>query len=229
MKYFIEKNGKQLGPYDQDMIRSMYRDGMLDSGCHVWREGFETWQPIEVINQEPGAETAATEEVPPPTSYFGSYDSNMQPEAGVSDARPLYSPYAYSETRTKKRARMIIPSYNLGSAFVSCMKRYVQFEGRACRSEYWFWVLAIFIINFCIAFFMYEPTDPDSIYVVDGLSRIVELAIFLPSIAAAVRRIHDTGHSGWFILVPIYNIILLFSDTQRKPNEYGQAPLSPEK
>ncbi|MBQ0160831.1 MAG: DUF805 domain-containing protein [Bacteroidales bacterium] len=229
MKYFIEKNGKQLGPYDQDMIRSMYRDGMLDSGCHVWREGFETWQPIEVINQEPGAETAATEEVPPPTSYFGAYDSNRQPEVGVNDARPPYSPYAYGETRTKKRARMIIPSYNLGSAIASCMKRYVQFEGRACRSEYWFWVLAYWIIKICILGIIYEQTNPDGLSAALLFERIFELITMLPSLAVAVRRIHDTGHSGWFILVPIYNIILLFSDTQRKPNEYGQAPLPPDK
>lgn len=229
MKYFIEKNGKQLGPYDQDMIRSMYRDGMLDSGCHVWREGFETWQPIEVINQEPGAETAATKEVPPPTSYFGAYDSNRQPEAGVNDARPPYSPYAYGETRTKKRTRMIIPSYNLGSAFVSCMKRYVQIEGRACRSEFWFWQLSCIIIDLFIQIISSAPMYPESAYWIIVSGGIFMLSLILPTIAVGVRRLHDTGNSGWFILVPIYRWILFLSDTQRKPNKYGKAPLPPEK
>ena len=229
MKYFIEKNGKQLGPYDQEMIKAMYRDGMLDSGCHLWREGFETWQPIEVINQEPGVETAVIEKVPPPISYFGTYDSDMKQEAVGNDTCSPYSPYANSEIRRKNRARIAIPSYNPISAFVSCMKRYAQFEGRACRSEFWFWQLSCIIIDLFIQIISSAPMYPESAYWIIVSGGIFMLSLILPTIAVGVRRLHDTGNSGWFILVPIYRWILFLSDTQRKPNKYGKAPLPPEK
>ena len=56
------------------------------------------------------------------------------------------------------------------------------------------------------------------------LSDIFNLVTFLPLLAAAVRRIHDHGKSGWFILVPFYNLYLIIADGEPQPNLYGQVP-----
>jgi uncharacterized membrane protein YhaH (DUF805 family) len=48
--------------------------------------------------------------------------------------------------------------------------------------------------------------------------------LLLPSIGVSVRRMHDVGKSGWFILIPIYNLILACTEGTRGPNEYGDDP-----
>lgn len=84
----------------------------------------------------------------------------------------------------------------------TCLSKYANFNGRASRSEYWwFWVFVSLIQ--AIASVM-DPT----------LGTICQLALLLPMLAAGVRRMHDTNHSGWFLLIPIYNIILLASPTK---------------
>jgi uncharacterized membrane protein YhaH (DUF805 family) len=57
-----------------------------------------------------------------------------------------------------------------------------------------------------------------------GIGGLISLALFIPGIAVAVRRMHDVGKSGWFILIPIYNLILAVTEGQRGPNEYGEDP-----
>ncbi|CEN44052.1 Inner membrane protein yhaH [Capnocytophaga canimorsus] len=56
------------------------------------------------------------------------------------------------------------------------------------------------------------------------LVSICYLAIIVPSIAVGVRRMHDVGKSGWFILVPIYNLVLCLTEGERGPNQYGPDP-----
>ncbi|MBM3920822.1 MAG: DUF805 domain-containing protein [Sphingomonadales bacterium] len=56
------------------------------------------------------------------------------------------------------------------------------------------------------------------------IGTLYSLAVLLPSLAVAVRRMHDVGKSGWFILIPIYNLILACTDSQVGENEYGSNP-----
>jgi uncharacterized membrane protein YhaH (DUF805 family) len=50
------------------------------------------------------------------------------------------------------------------------------------------------------------------------------LAVLVPSIALAIRRMHDVGKSGWYILIPIYNFILAVTEGDKGPNGYGEDP-----
>jgi uncharacterized membrane protein YhaH (DUF805 family) len=50
------------------------------------------------------------------------------------------------------------------------------------------------------------------------------LAVLIPSIAVGVRRMHDVGKSGWFLLIPIYNLILALSEGEKGDNKYGPDP-----
>lgn len=106
----------------------------------------------------------------------------------------------------------------LGKAISACLGKYATFSGRASRSEYWFFYLFYMIIYVIGAI----------VGVAIGSSWIMYLFIlpfFLPVLAAGVRRIHDTGRSGWFFLVPIYNLILLIQSGTPGDNKYG-APVA---
>ena len=86
---------------------------------------------------------------------------------------------------------------NMIEAVQSCLKKYVGFSGRARRSEYWYWVLATFIIAVILAIIeavLGLSTEGDG-----PLSNLFNLAIFLPGLAVSFRRLHDTGRSGWWI------------------------------
>jgi len=101
---------------------------------------------------------------------------------------------------------------------------YLNFNGRARRSEYWYFTLCNTII-LALLIFLGLFTDIGLIPYV-----LYALAVFLPGIAVAVRRLHDTGKSGAFLLLsllPLLNIwvlIVLLTEGDRGPNMYGPDP-----
>ena len=97
---------------------------------------------------------------------------------------------------------------------------YINFNGRASREEYWMFVLFNIIFAFAISFiesFLFG-------FYFNTLSNIYTLAMIIPSIAVGVRRMHDTGKSGWFLLIPIYNFILAVTSSESGENKYGALP-----
>ena len=101
---------------------------------------------------------------------------------------------------------------------------YVNFDGRASRPMYWWWVL--FAILASIVGNILDAIIGASIF-----SILIGLALFLPGLAVAVRRLHDTDRSGWWILIgliPIIGFIVLIVFLVQKSdpvdNEYGPPP-----
>jgi uncharacterized membrane protein YhaH (DUF805 family) len=81
-----------------------------------------------------------------------------------------------------------------------CFSKYADFSGRATRSEYWWFFLFTVLVS--IALSMISPL----------ISGLFSLGTLLPSIAAAARRLHDTGRSGWWqliVLVPLVGLIVI--------------------
>ena len=103
----------------------------------------------------------------------------------------------------------------MGSAISSCFTKYATFSGRATRSEFWFFYLFYMIIYIVGAIVGAVVGSQFVMY-------LFMLPLFIPFLAAAVRRMHDVGRSGWFYLVPIYNIILLCSASSPGSNKYGE-------
>lgn len=122
-------------------------------------------------------------------------------------------------------------SYNPINAFTCCLKRYAKFSGRACRSEYWYLALTTGIIGFIVGFVGVLTVGEE---VTNNIIRILQLALLLPSLAVAVRRLHDTGRSAWNLLwaiLPVIGWIVLlvfYCQGSREPNQYGEGPYSPD-
>lgn len=114
--------------------------------------------------------------------------------------------------------------------YLDAWKNYANFQGRARRKAYWMFVL--FNIIAIIVLGMIEGVvglRGEGGYGI--LSGLYSLAIILPGLAVAVRRLHDTGRSGWWLLiglVPLIGSIVLLvffvSDGQPGSNQYGPNP-----
>ncbi len=109
--------------------------------------------------------------------------------------------------------------------YLKVLKNYAVFNGRARRKEYWMFVLFNFIAGFLLAIIegiLGGITNTDQ----SVLTIIYQLAILIPSIAVSIRRMHDTNHSGWWIIVPIAGFIFTFLDGTPGENKYGYDPKS---
>jgi len=105
--------------------------------------------------------------------------------------------------------------------YLMVLKKYAVFSGRSRRSEYWYFFLFNVIISIAL-----KITDYNLSYPI--LDTIYSLAVLVPSIAVAVRRMHDVNKSGWYCLIPIYNLILACTEGTSGPNDYGSDPKKTE-
>jgi uncharacterized membrane protein YhaH (DUF805 family) len=106
----------------------------------------------------------------------------------------------------------------------SVLSQYAGFTGRARRSEYWWFVLFNVLVSMA-------ASTLDNAIGTKLFSPLLSLALFLPGLAVAVRRLHDTDRSGWKILIgliPIVGWIMLIvfacQDSQPGPNRFGPSP-----
>lgn len=101
-----------------------------------------------------------------------------------------------------------------GESINICFKKYATFEGRASRSEYWWFFLFTLLVSMATGI------------ISETLSGLFSLAVLLPSLAVGARRLHDTDRSGWFLLlwiIPVIGwIVLVIWAIQegKEPNRY---------
>ena len=114
--------------------------------------------------------------------------------------------------------------------YLDAWKNYVNFQGRARRKAYWMFVLfniiAIIVLGIIEGVLGLRGQSGYGF-----LSGLYSLAIILPGLAVAVRRLHDTGRCGWWILIgliplvgPIVLLVFLVQDSQPGENQYGPNP-----
>lgn len=118
-------------------------------------------------------------------------------------------------------------------------ENYANFSGRARRSEYWYFTLCNFIITLALYILIilsivisHDSENPGILfYLIYGVLSLYALATFIPSLAVIVRRLHDTGKSGWYYLIgliPLVGAILiliaLVTDSQPGSNQWGPNP-----
>ena len=108
--------------------------------------------------------------------------------------------------------------------FLYCLKHYVDFNGRARRAEFWYFVLFNFIIALVVG-------GVGHVIGFDQLGSLYSLLVLLPALAVSVRRLQDTGKSGWFVLlgsIPLVGALILIyfyvQDSQPGENQCGANP-----
>lgn len=130
-------------------------------------------------------------------------------------------------------------------AIKTCFNKYCDFSGRASRAEYWWWFLFNIILSWVLGLF-----GPSSEQIIDvaanggsaleilsayspvylGINSLVSLALLLPSLAVAARRLHDIGCSAWWLLIyftcvgALALLIMFIIPSQKYDNKYGPVP-----
>ena len=103
-------------------------------------------------------------------------------------------------------------------SIVTCLKKYATFQGRATRSEYWWFYLFVTLVTIGCQL------------ISEALGGVASLALLLPQLAACSRRLHYIGKSAWWLLLylTIIGILVVFIftllDTKREDNQYGPNP-----
>ena len=116
---------------------------------------------------------------------------------------------------------------SFAEAVKSVFSQYVNFQGRSRRSEYWYFCLFSFIVSTILS--VLGQVTGNNIF--NTIAGIFGIAILLPSLGVAVRRLHDIGKSGWFVLInliPVIGSIILIiwyvKDSEPGDNKYGPNP-----
>lgn len=139
-------------------------------------------------------------------------------------SRPV-SPYTI--TQHKK-----LESMNFIESVQKCIKNYVTFSGRARRSEYWWFALACSAVIGVVGLFsmLVSAIIPFFGILLLPIMLILAVGLMIPQLAVGARRLHDTGRSGWWLLLPITCIGIIFlimwlcEDSAEGENEYGPNP-----
>lgn len=146
-------------------------------------------------------------------------------------------------------ATVPVKGMSFPQAVKSVLTQYAGFSGRARRSEYWWFslfqgVVALVVLFSAISVALVtslpatnSPTEADIFALGTAmtaailLADLVLLSMYLPTLAVSVRRLHDTGRSGWFYLITfipfvggILLLVFLCDDSNRGPNQYGPSP-----
>jgi uncharacterized membrane protein YhaH (DUF805 family) len=107
------------------------------------------------------------------------------------------------------------------------LKRYADFSGRSRRKEYWMFQLfsILCILGALLLGGILSIVSNTLGGLVIGLGYLgVVFGFFIPALAVAVRRMHDQDKSGWFILIPFLNFLMLFFEGTRGTNRFGPDP-----
>jgi uncharacterized membrane protein YhaH (DUF805 family) len=119
--------------------------------------------------------------------------------------------------------------------YLEVLKKYAVFDGRARRQEYWMFILFNIIITAVLALIdslIGTVIRQAGFGLLQGL---YDLAVLIPSIAVTVRRLHDTGRTGWWILIGLIPVvggivllIFMLLDSEPGENQYGPNPKTQE-
>jgi uncharacterized membrane protein YhaH (DUF805 family) len=119
--------------------------------------------------------------------------------------------------------------------YFEVFRKYADFDGRASRSEYWWFVLISIIVNILLSFIDHITEIVSQDYGIGLLETIYSLLAFIPGIAVNVRRLHDIGRSGWWLLLhllPILGSLILLvwsiKASELGENQYGNTSTLPQ-
>lgn len=198
MNYYIIYNGQQVGPMPKEQLVAYG----LNPSSKVWCEGMPNWADASTVADLH------------PLLYPQQPPTPQQPPYG---GQPPYSQPGYQQPPYGAQ-----PSQNysqeigFGDAIKICFNKFAEFEGRARRSEFWWWYLFTVLVGW-----------------IPYIGWLASLVFLIPTLAVGARRLHDTGRSGWLqflMLVPCIGSIILiiwWCEDSKGDNEYGPSPKYP--
>ena len=221
--YFVKRQSNVFGPVAQQNILDLAKSGKIQPTDKISAERNGPWKPVtSLVPLETGFATGtdATDSLP---------HKEQQPRQRKKPVKHQQQSQPYPGTRGQRETSNLDPGM-LGWYLIAWSK-YVQFEGRARRKEYWLFaltnILAGMAISLVAGLLLVMLNAPG----ISFLYTIYILATILPSTSVLVRRLHDTGRSGWWswiTLVPavgfIILLILLTEDSEPGSNWYGPNP-----
>lgn len=184
-----------------------------DCGSPIYRgvhEDLEERFRGDALGNEDGSDGENTSQLTKPENEF--------PSAEVHSVTALWTDKS-SASGTVLSGNQMSP---LGYYFMA-WKRYASFQGRSSRREFWYFFLFNFLALVAILSLemMVGFSDPDS---PGSMTNLYYLASFIPEIAVGVRRLHDTNRSGWWICLPVVNLVFFCQNGQPESNRYGTDP-----
>lgn len=201
--WYFAKSGVSNGPVSLDDLRRDLQSGVLGPETLVWNASIPNWRPA--------SDMAELRVIPPPLPP-GQAAADGPPVA-LSEPRRApasWSPHSARDTSPPPSPSQIgpdglyigAPARGFGKAISTCFSKYATFSGRASRSEYWYFYLFCTLIGIMGSFFELAGAP--------AVSALISLGLVLPSLAATVRRLHDTGRSGWWLGGPVLAAIGAF-------------------
>ncbi|MDR1484615.1 MAG: DUF805 domain-containing protein [Planctomycetaceae bacterium] len=231
-----------FGPVTASAIIQMIKSGTLKAESVAWLEG----QFAQKLNELPQfsaiLNSLSTQQhntkSPSEIDLFCSSCGSPLASSGICPA------CGKSRSQNSRSGSPAVKTDTTGIGYADVLKKYADFGGRARRREFWnFTIYNMIILPLLltsigiIAIFIMTALNANHeakiavIGVLLVLYVIYNLLIFLPSLAVCIRRLHDTGNSGWMVLmmlIPVVGAIILLvfltQDSQPMNNQYGQNP-----
>ena len=220
--YVTEPGASPHGPYTEAMVKRAFEHGMYPLGTKVWWEDAEDWMPVDCVFGGTGKQAEPPSAPPPPPP---------PPPSGYTNTPYMPPPAAPSS------------GWNVINAFTCNMKRYACFEGRSCKSEFWYYQLA------CLIMSIFSMCFGEIGFIVVYI--LMTLALFVPNMAIWYRRLQDAGYNGAAgavisgiidvlglvtilaeflptdLAALVFVIVLGCMPSKNENNPYGPAPLRP--
>jgi uncharacterized membrane protein YhaH (DUF805 family) len=224
--HYLDGARNQHGPIPVDEAARLIRSGTIHRDTLIWYAGMPDWQPAGQVNgfaslfAGPPRPPAA----PSPPRFSGAAPMRMAPAAAA---------YSGSSQQIQPQQHETDGRMGFGRAIATCFRKYVDFTGRARRAEYWYWHLFYWLL--LIGLLILDVAIASTGGRIAVLTLLGILVLTLPTLAGTVRRLHDTDHSGWMILITfvplVGGVVLLVFMCQRGttgPNRFGPDPLGPD-
>ena len=204
-KYFYAINGVRQGPTTLDELKSLAAKQELNRSDLVWKNGMASWEKASTVKE-------IFEGLPPDLDVVEAEPPPLPPSA------PSANPQAARSKASAVDNQAVGASDGHFDFFVRALKNYAKFDGRARRKEFW-----SFFLIYCLFYILVGLLD--LLMGTSGLFGLLyAMAMLIPYIAVGIRRMHDTGRSGWWILLPIGNLIYWAEDAKPGQNQYGGNP-----
>lgn len=200
MIYFISNNGVQKGPLTFEQLMGE----KINGETLIWKEGTSDWVKASEVEEL----VAVLELMPPPVDSASAvstqYEKNNASEAETQDDAEMQ--VGTPDEEGGNTQEKVIDNTRMFSHFLT-------FKGRSRRSEFWI----VYMVDKGLSLLL----DFDDLTFWLYLLIIFDLYVIL---STGVRRCHDRGHSGFYILIPFYALYLLFADSNPGDNKYGNNP-----